>query len=112
MIRRLLLLMLVILVLIFGSLSCGRGSQEAKPVATEPTSEDVEWLARVIASEAGSVWDVDHWVKCTDEERAAVGWTVLNRVKSGTFGQTVKEIVVTPGQYARARAPSRNKRAC
>jgi len=61
---------------------------------------DIEWLARVIASEAGSVWDTDGWVRCTDEERAAVGWTVVNRLNSGTWGQTIEEVATAEGQYA------------
>ncbi len=80
----------------------------AAPTAelTPAVPEDIEWLAKVIASEAGSVWDVDRWVRCTDEERSAVGWTVLNRVSSGTFGQTVKEVVTAPAQYAHNQEPT------
>ena len=70
------------------------------------TSEDVEWLATVISSEAGSVYDKGNWVRCTDEERAAVSWTVLNRLRSGTFGQTIKEVVTAPGQYAHNQEPT------
>ncbi|OGO24104.1 MAG: hypothetical protein A2Z28_06145 [Chloroflexi bacterium RBG_16_51_9] len=70
------------------------------------TSEDIEWLATVITSEAGSVYWKGNWVRCTDEERAAVGWTVLNRFKNGTFGQTIKEVVTAPGQYAYKQEPT------
>ncbi len=78
----------------------------AEPTTPAATTEDIEWLATVIASEAGSVWDVDRWVRCTDEERAAVGWTVLNRLSKGTFGETVEEVVTTPGQYAHNQQPT------
>jgi len=70
------------------------------------TEEDVEWLGKMIASEAGSVWDVDHWVRCTDEERSAVGWTVLNRFKSGVHGKTIKDVVTERGQYAYNQSPT------
>ena len=70
------------------------------------TEEDVEWLGKMIASEAGSVWDVDHWVRCTDEERSAVGWTVLNRFKSGIHGKTIKDVVTERGQYAYNQEPT------
>lgn len=60
----------------------------------------------MIASEAGSVWDIDHWVRCSDEERYAVGWTVLNRLESGEHGQTIEEVVTEPGQYAYNQEPT------
>ena len=60
----------------------------------------------MIASEAGSVWDVDHWVRCSDEERSAVAWTVLNRLESGEHGQTFEEVVTEPGQYAYNQEPT------
>jgi PKD repeat protein len=67
-------------------------------------TEDLYWLAKVIASEAGSVWDVDHWVRCSDEERVAVGWTVLNRLESNEFPNTIKKVV--EGGYAHNREPT------
>lgn len=73
---------------------------------TELNPNDIEWLARVIASEAGSVYDKGSWVRCTDEERSAVGWTVLNRIKSGTYGGTIEEVVTAPGQYAHNQNPT------
>jgi hypothetical protein len=76
----------------------------------EIASDDVEWLATVIASEAGSIFDKGDWVRCTDEERAAVGWTVLNRLRSGNFGQTIKEVVTSPGQYAHNQEPTQEIR--
>jgi len=78
-------------------------------VKTTPFSEDVEWLAKVIASEAGSVYDTEKgsWIKCTDTERVAVGWTVLNRLKMGFGGATtIKEVVTAPGQYAYGQKPA------
>lgn len=77
------------------------------PITSEKTSaNDIEWLAKVIASEAGSVYDKGNWVRCTDKERAAVGWTVLNRVKSGTYGGTIEEVATAPGQYAYSQNPT------
>jgi len=105
--------LLTALLLVLGA--CGP-AEAPPPVAPAPTltpsvpaastSEDIEWLATVITSEAGSVWDAGHWVRCTDEERAAVGWTVLNRLRSGTFGQTIKEVVTAVGQYAHNQEPT------
>lgn len=121
--------LVVALALVFSLSACGGpSSEEGTPTApaaktpTEPTPatptsgqqvptlelnpDDIEWLARVIASEAGSVYDKGSWVRCTDEERAAVGWTVLNRVKSGTYGETIEEVVTAPGQYAHNQNPT------
>jgi len=80
---------------------------------TTVSSDDIYWLAKAIASEAGSVWDVDHWVRCSDEERSAVGWTVLNRLASGEHGKSIKEVVTEdangdgkPDQYAFNQEPT------
>lgn len=81
-----------------------KGKPTPEPTLPTPKEEanpdDIEWLAKVIASEAGSIYDKGNWVRCTDEERAAVGWTVLNRLDIGTFGGTIKEVTTAPGQYA------------
>jgi hypothetical protein len=71
-----------------------------------PITENVKWLATVITSEAGSTLENGKLVRCTDEERAAVGWTVINRLYSGAFGRTIKEIVNAPGQYAIDQQPT------
>jgi outer membrane protein assembly factor BamB len=71
-----------------------------------PNPADVEWLAKVIASEAGSVWDSNHWVACTEEERAAVGCTLINRLSAGTYGGSIEEIASAPGQYAHNQSPT------
>lgn len=90
----------------------GNWAPEDSPVRVEVTeadttlADDVYWFAKVIASEAGSVWDIDHWVRCSDEERSAVGWTVLNRLESGEHGQTIEEVVTEPGQYAYNQEPT------
>lgn len=78
-------------------------TESGTPPSTTPEKakpDNIEWLGKVIASEAGSIYDEGNWVKCTDEERAAVGWTVLNRFKSGTYGETIEEVVTASGQYA------------
>jgi len=77
----------------------------ASSLTVTPNSEDIEWLATAIASEAGSVYDGGQWVRCTDEERAAVGWTVINRLKAGTYGKSIKDIVMAPNQYAHNQQP-------
>jgi hypothetical protein len=61
------------------------------------SSEDIYWLAKTIMSEA-SVG--------TSEEQAAVGWTVLNRLRSGRYENSIKGIV-TSGQYATDQEPTR-----
>lgn len=81
------------------------GEQVLSPPSPPPVSEDVEWLAKVIASEAGSVWD-NEWVRCSDKERSTVGWTVLNRLEAGTFGKSIKEVVTAPEQYAHNQEPT------
>ncbi|MEK7353092.1 MAG: cell wall hydrolase [Chloroflexota bacterium] len=89
--------------------ACAPAQTSTLPSTSAPmasTSEDIEWLATVITSEAGSVYEKGNWVRCTDEERASVGWTVLNRFRSGTFGQTIKEVVTATGQYAHKQEPT------
>ena len=58
---------------------------------------EVECLARVIMSEA-SVG--------TREEQVSVAWTVLNRLRSGTYGATICEVVKSPSQYAYNQDPT------
>jgi len=60
-------------------------------------SEDIYWLAKAIMSEAGD---------CTPEEQAAVGWTVLNRLRSGIYEKSIKRIVTSPRQYAYNKEPT------
>jgi hypothetical protein len=47
---------------------------------------DIHWLAKAIVNEAGGV-DV------SEQERKAVGWTVLNRLDSGRYGKSIQEVV-------------------
>lgn len=108
----------VTLALTLSSLSCGPGAKEETPAPSEPssttqevkpiepTNEDIEWLATVIASEAGSVHDKGSWVRCTDEERAAVGWTVINRLNADAYGESIKDIVTAQAQYAHNQEPN------
>lgn len=56
------------------------------------SEEDVELLAKVMYSEAGSEW-------ITDEEQMMFGTVVLNRVKSPEFPNTIKEVVYQENQY-------------
>jgi hypothetical protein len=62
-----------------------RVTKPVAPIATTKRSlsaADVELIARVIASEAGSIFDFAKgaYVEATETERAAVGWTILNRL--------------------------------
>lgn len=59
------------------------------------TDEDFWYLSHVIAAECGADW-------CKDETLFYVGSVVLNRVESDVFPNTIKEVVLSPGQYAPA----------
>ena len=54
--------------------------------------EDLQLLSKVIYQEAGSNWLSETW-------KMSVGEVVLNRVASGEFPNTVREVVMQPGQY-------------
>lgn len=54
--------------------------------------DDLLLLARVIYREAGSCWLSEDW-------KMSVGEVVLNRVASPEFPDTVREVVMQPGQY-------------
>lgn len=56
------------------------------------SNSDIDLLARVINSEAGSSWH-------TDEHQRAVGSVVLNRVADGRFPNTIRDVVYQKGQY-------------
>ena len=56
------------------------------------TDEDHEYLTKVMFCEAGSSW-------ITDEQQMLYGAVVLNRVRSPEFPNTVKEVILQPGQY-------------
>lgn len=57
------------------------------------SNDDLYILSHVIEGEAGSDSN-------TDEEQLLVANVVLNRVKSGRFPSSIKEVVFAPGQYA------------
>ena len=57
------------------------------------TPDNVWYLSHVIAAEAGADWT-------TDEAVFYVGSVVLNRVESSVFPNSIKEVVLQPGQYA------------
>lgn len=54
--------------------------------------DDLLLLSRVIYREAGSCWLSEEWKMC-------VGEVVLNRVASPEFPDTIREVVMQPGQY-------------
>lgn len=57
------------------------------------TQAELDLLARLIHSEAGSSW-------LTDEHQLAVGSVVLNRVADSRFPNTISGVVYQRGQYA------------
>lgn len=62
-------------------------------VATYFSESDIVMLAQLIDIEANSVYPLNR--------RAAVGWTVLNRLDNGRWGPTtIAGIITQPGQYA------------
>jgi hypothetical protein len=64
-----------------------------------PQTDDVYWLAKALMSEASIG---------TRDERIAVGWSILNRLDSGRFGNTIEEIV--KGAYAYNQEPTQEIR--
>ena len=58
----------------------------------EVTFDDLLLLSRVIYREAGSNWLSEEW-------KMSVGEVVLNRVASSEFPNTIREVVMQPGQY-------------
>lgn len=60
---------------------------------TDYTEEDLYLLTQVICGEAGSN-------SCSDEHQLAVGNVVLNRVADPRYGNSIKDVLNQPGQYA------------
>ena len=65
----------------------------------EVTFDDLLLLSRVIYREAGSNWLSEEW-------KMSVGEVVLNRVASEEFPNTVREVVMQPGQYGGLTIPN------
>ena len=65
---------------------------EPEPVIEwSPDPNDVVLIAKTIFGEANV---------CGTTERAAVAWTILNRVDSPEFPDNIRDVVTTPGQFA------------
>lgn len=60
--------------------------------STERIENELDLLARVIWSEAGSDW-------LTDEHQRAVASVVINRVNDSRFPNTIREVIYQEGQY-------------
>lgn len=69
-----------------------RSSNQNNNTAGEYSQEDLDWLALAIYWEAGSSW-------APDTQQLLVGNVVLNRVASGEFPDTIREVLTQPGQY-------------
>ena len=63
---------------------------ELPRVITSTDPEDRDYLIRTIAFEAGEE---------PDEGKAAVAHVVLNRERSGRWGDSIKEVVTRPWQF-------------
>lgn len=57
----------------------------------KPDEAEVAYIAKTIFGEASVVRSA--------EQRAAVGWCILNRVDASGFGDTVEEVVTAPSQF-------------
>lgn len=67
--------------------------EEVEVIEYKPYSEeDYELLAHLLMGEAGADW-------CEDEMLFMVGCVALNRVKSDSFPDTLKEVIYQKGQY-------------
>jgi spore germination cell wall hydrolase CwlJ-like protein len=63
---------------------------ELRQVVPNYTAEDRDYLIRTIAFEAPDE---------SDEGKAAVGHVILNRAKSGRWGDSIKDVVTHPWQF-------------
>ena len=73
----------------------GSFSEESPAPTPSPdiwTEDDLEILAQLIWAEARGVR--------TTKEKAAVVWCVLNRLDSGRYGDSIREVVTAPYQFA------------
>ena len=64
--------------------------QVIAPGSSVYNETDLHWLARIIHAEAGNQ---------PMEGRICVGNVVLNRVKSDRFPDTIKDVILSPGQF-------------
>ena len=70
-----------------------RKAKREAELAAYYSESDVVMLAQLIDIEAGAVWPLNR--------RAAVAWTVLNRIDNGRYGPTtVYGVITQPNQYA------------
>lgn len=60
------------------------------PAYIEPTAEDVEYVAKTVHGEAGI---------CSDLQKAAVAWCIVNRVDCQDFPDNVKDVVTQKCQF-------------
>lgn len=74
------------------------------------TDEEYEMLCYVLQGEVGN---------CSEASKIAVANVVINRVKSGRFGNSIKAVLTAPNQftaingyYNRSKTPSQNTRDC
>lgn len=68
-------------------------TKPATTIAEEAyTADELYCMAAVIYNEAGSD-------SCSDEQRALVGYVVLNRVNDSRYPNTIREVLEQSGQY-------------
>lgn len=67
--------------------------EEVYPYLIEVTQEDIDLMARVVMSESSIL---------PSDAKQAIAQTIVNRVKSDKFPNTVKEVVYQENQYSTA----------
>ena len=65
-------------------------SELATPMAKEFTIKEAELIAKTVWGEARG---------CSDVQKAAVAWCILNRVDSPRFPDSITGVVTSPGQF-------------
>ena len=85
-------------------------AKTVKSATISYTDEEYEMLCYVLQGEVGN---------CSEASKIAVANVVINRVKSGRFGGSIKAVLTAPNQftaisgyYDRSKTPSQNTRDC
>jgi len=95
-----------------------RGGLKSFDAQILPRSESTTGSQDLMSSAEAGVNNIEHDIEClataimsessigTHEERVAVAWTILNRVDSPKFPNTVCDVVYQVGQYATNQEPT------
>jgi len=85
-------LLVIILVVAAVSLCVTKASAEGldEPTIKRFSDADAEMIAKTVWGEARG---------CSDAQKAAVVWCILNRVDSPRFGNSIESVITAPGQF-------------